>query len=334
MSSKPIVFFIILLFIVVIPIVNAQEISLAQPANQKSVIVVINSSDKIHVKHVITYSSSPKQLELINGTVTNLIVSNDVGNEKQFGTMGNGNTVMIFPSQENTIVEYDLVNVLFLKDNVWTWNFKYTETTSFLIPKEVELLFVNNNPVYLGEKKGINCHGCQMILEYSIDEPKILRNIKLNDKEVLIEIRTFAEIDQLNFEPLSKNINFEVNGKNQFITAVIPLELVPAKYNVFIGDKKIPFNEFNKNATHFWLNIRPDNSGVVSIVSVETISNENTTKENNLSMPVSSTNQNIMIYGLIGVIVLVGFTVAVIIMRKKKSSVTSRKISDDDKPNL
>ncbi len=173
-----------------------------------------------------------------------------------------------------------------------------------------------------------------MILEYSIDEPKILRNIKLNDKEVLIEIRTFAEIDQLNFEPLSKNINFEVNGKNQFITAVIPLELVPAKYNVFIGDKKIPFNEFNKNATHFWLNIRPDNSGIVSIVSVETISNENTTKENNLSMPVSSTNQNIMIYGLIGVIVLVGFTVVVIIMRKKKSSVTSRKISDDDKPNL
>jgi len=115
---------------------------------------------------------------LINGTITNLIVSDEEEKEQQFGTIGDNDGVMIYPSQDNTIVEYDLGDVIFLKDNVWAWNFRYLETTSFIIPKEIDLIFVNNRPVYLGEKNGISCHGCQMILEYSINEPKILKNVK------------------------------------------------------------------------------------------------------------------------------------------------------------
>ena len=331
MSSKQVIFFIILVFIIAIPTVDAQEISIGEQAEQKSVKVVISSSDEIHVKHVITSSNSPKTVELIQGTMTNLTVSNEEGKEKQFGTIGDSNSVIIYPSQENTIVEYDLGDVLFLKDNVWTWDFKYLETTSFIIPKEVDLIFVNNRPVYLGEKNGIMCHGCQMILEYSINEPEILKNVKFNDKEFLIEMRTFAEINQLNFDQSTKNISFEVNGKNQFVTTIIPLELLPTPYNVFMEDKKIAFHEFNNNGTHTWLNIRPDNSGIVSIVSTTGINHEETTKQNNPSTSVSNVNQNIIIYILIGIIVLIGLVVTVIIMRKKKSIVTSREIPDDNK---
>ena len=320
-----------LIFIIAIPTVDAQEISIGEKAEQKSVNVVINSSDEIHVKHVITSSNSPKQVELIKGTITNLTVSDEEGKEKQFGIIGDNDSVMIYRSQENTIVEYDLGDVLFLKDNVWTWDFRYLETTSFIIPEEVDLIFVNEKPVYLGEKNGIACHGCQMILEYSIDEPRILENVKLENKEFLIEIRTFAEINQFNFDQQTKSINFEVNGEKQFVTTVIPLELLPTPYNVFLGNEKIFFHEYINNGTHVWLNIRPDNSGIVSITGTTVIDDEKSTIQNNPSTSGSNVSQDTIVYILLGAIVSIGLVVMVIIMRKKKSSVNSRVIQDDDK---
>jgi len=327
MSSKQVVFFIILVFIIAIPSVNAQEISMGDKAEQKSINVVINSSNEVHVKHVIASSNSPKQIELIKGTVTNIIVSDEEGKEKQFGIIGDNTGVMIYPSEQNTNVEYDLGNVLFLKDNVWTWDFRYLEKTSFIIPKEVNSVFVNNKLVYLGEKNGITCHGCQMTLEYSINEPKILENIKFENKEFLIETRTFAEINQFNFDQSTKSISFEVNGKNQFVTVIIPLELLPKQHNVFMGDEKILFHEYN-NGTHVWLNIRSNNSGNVSIIDSTINGDEKITMENSSSTSESSVNQDIIGYILLGAIVLIGLVVMVIIIRKKKSSVT-REIQDE-----
>ncbi|MCE9617548.1 MAG: hypothetical protein K8Q88_04215 [Nitrosarchaeum sp.] len=329
MSSKQIGFFIILAFIIAIPIAYAQEISIGEKAEQKSVEVVISSSDKIHVKHVITSSNSPRQVELINGTITNLSVSDEEGKEKQFVIIGDNDGVIINPSQKNIIVEYDLGDVLFLKNNMWTWDFRYLETTSFIIPK-VDLIFVNSKPVYLGEKNGILCHGCQMILEYSIDEPRILQNIKFENKEFLIEIRTFAEINQFNFDQTTKSISFDVNGENQFITTIIPLELLSRPYNVYMGGEKIFFHEYINNGTHVWLNIRPDNSGNVSIIGATVISDEKSTIQNNPSTSVSNVNQDIIVYILVGVIVLIGLVVMVIMMRKKKLSITSREIQDNN----
>ena len=314
----------------VIPIAYAQEITIGEKAEQKSVEVVISSVDKIHVKHVIISSNSPKQLELINGTITNLIVSDEEEKEQQFGTIGDNDGVMIYPSQDNTIVEYDLGDVIFLKDNVWAWNFRYLETTSFIIPKEIDLIFVNNRPVYLGEKNGISCHGCQMILEYSINEPKILKNVKFENKEFLIVIRTFAEINQFNFDQTTKSISFDVNGEKQFVTAIIPLELLPTPHNVYMEDEKIFFNEYNNNGTHVWLNIRPDNSGNVSIIGTIDINDEKSTIQNNPSTSVSNVSQDVIVYILLGVSVLIGLVVMVIMMRKKKLSVTSREIQDDN----
>jgi hypothetical protein len=332
MNSKLVGLFLVLALIMVIPTVNAQEISIGENAEQKSVRVVISSSGEIHVNHVIALSDLHKQLELINGTITNLKVSDKAGNEKQYGIIGDNDAMIIYPSQEDTIVEYNLEDVLFLKNNLWTWDFRYLQTTSFIVPEEVDLIFVNNRPVYLDEKKGIACHGCQMILEYSIDEPKILKNVKIDNKEFLIEMRTFAEINQFNFDQSTKKISFEVNGENQFVTTIIPLELLPKSYNVFMGDEKIFFHEYINNGTHTWLNIRPDNSGIVSIVDAIGISDEKTPIQNNPST--LSMNQDIIIYILLGIIVLGGLVVVVIMMRKKKLSEKPRTIQNDDTQNL
>ena len=263
MNYNSIVFLIIFSVLIIIPSANAQ-ISIGE-AKQKSVEVSINSTGEVHVTHVINKLDSPRQIDLIDGTISNLTVKDQEGNEKQSGRIGDNDTLMIFPSNEEIIVEYDLADELILKDNVWTWDFLYLESTSFIFPDQVDLIFVNDRPAYLGEKNGIKCHGCQMVLEYSLDEPKLFENIKIQDKEFLIETRTWAKINQFSFDPTSEGISFEVTGENNFVTTIIPVDLLSESYQVFLDGEKIIFHEFNNNGTHVWLNIRPQNSGEVLI---------------------------------------------------------------------
>jgi hypothetical protein len=263
MNIYSVIFLIIFSLIIIIPAANGQ-ISTAE-VKQKSVEVTINSTGEVHVIHIIDRSNSPGQIDLIDGTVSNLTVKDQEGNELQYAEIGGNDALLIFPSNERIIVEYDLADELILKDNVWTWDFLYLESTSFMFPDQVDLIFVNHRPAYLGEKNGINCHGCQMILEYSLDEPKLTREINIEDKEFLIEIRTWAEINPTSFEPTPKGINFEVIGENNFVTTIIPIDFLSEPYQVFLDGEKIIFHENINNETHVWINIRPQSSGEVSI---------------------------------------------------------------------
>jgi len=262
-------FFVILFIIFIIPVADAQM--LAEKASQKSIEVIINSAGEVHVKHVVISSNVPKQVELIDGTVSNLVVTDEQGKEKQVNIIGDKSGVLILPSQRNSIIEYDLYDVLSQKDNLWTWNFLYLETTTFTIPEEVDLLFVNERPVFLGEKNGFSCHGCQMLLEYSINEPKNIKQVNWEDKEFLIEVRTLAEIESFDFNQSTKKISFKINDDNQFVTIIIPLELLWEPYVVFLDEEKIGQHKFNNNGTHVWLNIRPETSGEISIIGTTVI---------------------------------------------------------------
>ncbi len=270
MNSKIFGLLIILLMISIIPVANAQ-ISIGEKAIQKSVEVIINSVGDVHVKHVIRQSNVPTQVKLIYGVVSNLSLTNEQGDKRQLAVIGDNSEVLILPSQGNSIIEYDLDQVLLQKDDVWTWDFRYLELTSFIFPEEVDLIFVNENPVYFSEKKGITCHGCQMILEYSINEPKIFKNVKWKDKEFVVEIRSYSNIDNFIFDQPTKSITFDVSKENRFVTAVIPLELLWEPYVVFLDDEKIHVNKFNNNGTHIWLSIKPETVGEVIIVGTSVI---------------------------------------------------------------
>lgn len=270
MNIKIFGFLVILLIISIIPTIDAQ-ISFGEKASQKSVEIVINSAGDVHVKHVVSKTDLPRQVELIYGTVSNLSVTNEKGEEKQFSVIGNNAGILIFPSDNNSIVEYDLDHAISKKDNVWTWSFRYLETTSFILPEEADLIFANERPVFLDEKKGITCHGCQMVLEYSINEPKIYQNIKWEDKEFLVEIRSHSNIDEFVFDQPTKSITFDVSEKNRFVTTIIPLELLWGPYAVFLDDEKIYFHQYINNGTHVWLNIRPETTGEVTIIGTTVV---------------------------------------------------------------
>lgn len=263
-------FLVIFLMLSIVPIANAQ-VSIGEKAVQKSVEVMIGSDGSVHVKHVIRSSNSPVQVELIYGTVSNLSVTSEDGEKRQFSVIGDNVGVLVLPSYENSIVEYDLQHVLSQIDNVWTWSFRYLHTTSFYLPEEADLIFANERPIFLDDKKGITCHGCQMVLEYSINEPITLENVKWEDKEFVVEIRSHSDIDKFIFDQPTKSITLDVKEDDRFVTVIIPLELLWEPYTVFLDDEKMYFHEYINNGTHVWLNMRPEHSGEISIIGTTVV---------------------------------------------------------------
>lgn len=262
---------VIVLLILVIPSATAQEVNIAEKANQKSVIVTINEAGDIHVIHIVNPSNSPKQVELIDGEIQNLIITDEEGEEKIVTKIGNNDAVMIFPSSGDSIIEYDLKDVLFLKDNLWTLDFLYLETTSFILPEKLDLIFVNTKPVYLGDQKGLACHGCQMVLEYAFDQPKNIIDVNWENQEFDVEMQTFAEIENFEFDQPAKEISFDIKESNQYITTIIPLELLWGPYVVFLDDEKLLFQDYKNNGTHVWINMKPNAPGEISIIGTTVV---------------------------------------------------------------
>jgi hypothetical protein len=285
MFSLKIIVSVLILFVLVsfVPQGFAQ-ISLGVPAIQMDVSITIEEDGKVHVVHKIASNTKAQQLDLINGTVSNLRVIDEQDADVQFAKIGveDISSVTIFPTKEIVSVKYDLADVLELKDGVWTWNFFYPESTMFLFPKSVDLIFVNDRPVNLGynDAKGIRCHGCQMILEYIINEPVITQEVKWQDRAFNVEIITLAEITSFNFDQPKKTISFDVKNDHQFVTLLIPLEFLwnpyqvyldQEPYGVFADEEKVFKHEFVVNETHVQLNMRPETAGTIRIIGTSVV---------------------------------------------------------------
>ena len=151
MNFYSVIFLIVFSIIIIIPVANAQTLN--EISNQKSIQVTISLTEEMHVIHVVNVLDIPSQIGLIDGTITNLSVKDQQGNDLQYGTIGNDNSLMILPSNKEVIIEYDLGDKLSLIDNVWTLDFLYLDNVSFMFPQQVDIIFVDSRPAYLGEKK-------------------------------------------------------------------------------------------------------------------------------------------------------------------------------------
>ena len=263
---------IILFLLSSIPLV-AGQLSIGEPAFQKLVKITLGNQGEVHVLHEIKESREVIQVNVIEGTLSNLKVQDEDGNEVEYATTGLESItgITIFSSEEDVIIEYDLDDVLFLKDGIWTWDLLYLESTTIIFPEGVDLVFINERPVLLQGVKGITCHGCQALIEYVIDEPTKLEKIQWEENNFEIGIRTVSEISSLNFDQPTKSISFNVNEDNQLVTLIIPLELLWSPYEVFSDDQKLFKHEFFSNATHAWLNIRPESSGSIQIIGTTVV---------------------------------------------------------------
>ena len=270
MNSIILTSFLILSIIFIIPEIYAQTESIAE-VSQKSVQVTIESDGNVSVLHQIINSNQARELKFVDGTVSNVEFIDKLGRYEEVDITDNAKSIVILPDQGEMFVKYNLDDVLILKNNIWTLDFRYLETTTFVVPEEVKLLFANERPIFLEEKNAFTCHGCQMVLEYSINEPRKIQNVNWENKEFLVEMITYSEIENFEFNQPAKEISFKVNQSDQFVTTVIPLELLWGPYAVFLNDEKAFFHEYVNNGTHVWVNIKPDVSGNVSIIGTTVV---------------------------------------------------------------
>jgi hypothetical protein len=269
------VFLILGLFIIisVIPIANAQ-FSIGEPAYQKLTELIIDESNNVQAKHVIASSENPVSLRLFEGVIIESItVTNEKGEEKEFAIGGYGDVtgLTIFSPNQELIIKYDLENVLTLSDNEFTLNTGYPKTFGIKFSEKIELIFLNNNLIVLGDKKGISVNnGGYVIVNYYYEIPKIIQEVNWEENEFNVEIITEAKIDRFNFEQTSKSISFEVNEKNKFVTITISEELLGGPYVILLDNEKIQYNKSEIDG-YVTLGMKPESTGTITIIGTTVI---------------------------------------------------------------
>jgi len=261
------------------PQLFAQQISVGDPANQ-DLEISITEDGEIQVIHNIVKSNKVQQVLFVNGTYSNLKIYDDEGFEPTYSLVTSSadelitsanEFISLFPTSKNVIVEYNLEDVLYLNNGTWRWDYLYLAETVFYFPEKVDLLFVNANPVLIGDSKGMKCHGCQVTLQYVFDEPIFNKIVKWEDEEFTVVFRTLSDINSFDFDQPRRAISFDVDEPDQFITLWIPLELLWNPYDVYLNDNNMNKNRFFVNETHVGFSVKPETSGTINIIGTSAV---------------------------------------------------------------
>ena len=273
MNRKKIFIFVIFSLILVIPIANAQ-LTLGSEAKQKLIEIKINLKGEVDVKHIIKASNTPVTTHLFSGTTSNLVITNEIGEEKELAIINDGlgnESILILPSKENSIITYNLENMI-LKDNLFTTQMSYSEKFSIIFDKEVELIFLNNNVIFLENKKGISINGGgEVKIQFYSNIPKMIKEVEWEENKFDVEIITYSKIDKFNFDQELKSISFEINEENKFVTINMSEELLGGPYVILLNDEQITYSKYSSKENHISLSMKPESSGEITIIGTTVI---------------------------------------------------------------
>ncbi len=323
MNNQIYLIILLLALVAVIPTASAQ-LSLGEEANQKLIEVKLNKSEIVNVKHVIAASNIPVSVNLFDGVITeNIIVTNNDNDEKEFGVIGYGGvleSITIFPSKSDSIIKYNLENASTLYENLWTSNIQYSETYSILFSKEIDLFFLNNNMIQLGNKNGVLVnYGGDAIIQYYDKIPKIIEEVRWEEDKFNIEIITNSKINEFDFDQESKSINFQVNQKNKFVTVTMEEELLGGSYNILLNNEKIKYTKSVNKENYVSLSMKPQAVGEI-IISNSEYRNGLSEITSNDTLPIESESipKDYFIWLVFGGVLIIVVIIVIIIMKKIK----------------
>ena len=273
MNQKIISTIIIFSLITVIPTAYGQ-LTLGSEAKQELIELKINPDGEINVKHIVSSSNMPVTVPLFLGEISNLIVSNDLGEEINSGTTNDAQanlSVMVLPSKQNSIITYNLEN-LKINNNLFNTEISYPQKFSVIFEESINLIFVNNNIIFLDDKKGISINGGGNVkIEFYPTESKIIEKATWEENEFDVEIITDSEIQSFNFNQPEKSISFQVNDENKFVTITMSEELLGGPYVTLLDDEKIKYTKFLRDDGIVSLNLKPETTGQVTIIGTTVI---------------------------------------------------------------
>ena len=258
--------------LIAVPVANAQ---FGAPAYQKSTQLIIDETENIQAKHVIGFSNDSVIVNLFEGVITESItVTNEDGKELEFAISGMGDygAVTIFTATENTIIKYNLKNMFRQSDNLLTLNVGYPKTFSIMFSEKTEFIFLNNNIIQLGDKKGITINnGGYVNVEYYSEMPKIIQKVQWKEDKFDVEIISDIEIKKINFDQTSKSMSFQINEKNKFVTINMEEELLGGPYVILLNDEKIKYTKSSFKENYVSLSMKPESPGEIIIIGTTVI---------------------------------------------------------------
>ena len=273
MNQKIISTIIIFGLLTVIPTAYGQ-LSLGSEAKQELIEVKINPDGEINVKHVVSPSNMPTTVPLFLGEISNLIVTNDLEERINSGTANDakGNlSVLLLPSNLNSIITYNLENMK-INNNLFSTEISYPQKFSVIFEESINLIFLNNNVLFLDDKKGIAINGGgNMKIEFYSTESKIIEKATWEENEFDVEIITDSEIQSFNFNQPEKSLSFQVNDENKFVTITMSEELLGGPYVTLLDDEKIKYTKFVRDEGIVSLNLKPETTGQVTIIGTTVI---------------------------------------------------------------
>ena len=268
-----IIFLSLMIFaLIAVPIANAQ---LGAPAYQKSTHLIIDELNNIEAKHVIGFSNDPVMVNLFEGAIPESItVTNEDGKELEFAIVGMGDSgsVTIFSADENTIIKYNLKDMFWYSDNLLTLNVGYPKTFGILFPEKIDQIFLNDQMIQIGDKKGISINGGGYVnVAYYSEMPKKIQEVQWKEDKFNVEIITDSKIDEFNFDQESKSISFQVNEKNKFVTINMEEKLLGGPYVILLNDEQIKYSKYSIKENHISLSMKPESSGEIRIIGTTVI---------------------------------------------------------------
>jgi len=274
--NKIIITSLMILTLIAIPVANAQ---FGTPAYQKSTQVIIDESQNIQAMHVIESSNKLIMVNMFEGAIQDSItVTDENGKEIEFGINNNSDygAITIFSSSDNTsgdtIVKYNLKNILRQSDNLLTLNIGYPKTFSILFSEKIEFIYLNNNIINFGDNRGVTINsGGYVNVEYYSEIPKLTKEVNWEEDKFNVEIITESQIDEFNFDQITKSISFKVNEKNKFVTVNMEHKLLGGPYVVLLNDEKIQYSKYSNNENSTSLTIKPDSLGQITIIGTTVI---------------------------------------------------------------
>ena len=273
MNQKIISTIIIFSLIIVVPTAYGQ-LTLGSEAKQELIEVKISPTGEINVKHIVSPSNMPTSVTLFEGEIKKLIVTNDLGEEINSGTANDvkGNlSVMVLPSKQSTTIEYNLKNMN-LENNLFVTEISYQKKFSVLFDESIKLIFVNNNAIFLDDKKGISINGGgNTEIKFYNEELKIIKEVIWEENKFDVEIITDSEIQSFNFNQAEKNISFQVNDENKFVTISMSEELLGGPYVILLDGEQILYTKFVRDGKIVSLNLEPEAPGQVTIIGTTVI---------------------------------------------------------------
>ena len=258
--------------LIAVPVANAQ---FGEPAYQKSTHLIIDELNNIEAKHVIGFSNEPVMINLFEGAITESItVTNEDGKELEFAIVGMSDygSVTIFKATENTIIKYNLRDIFRYSDNLITLNIGYPKTFGILFSEKIDQIFLNDQMIQIGDKKGISINGGGYVnVAYYSEMPKKIQEVQWKEDKFNVEIITDSKIDEFNFDQESKSISFQVNEKNKFVTINMEEKLLGGPYVILLNDEQIIYSKYSIKENHISLSMKPESPGQITIIGTTVI---------------------------------------------------------------